>query len=148
MNWHRETLRAPFLDFPLPETFLSARKPGTRHQIRRPPGISERVRSIPDNRIGKQFDVPADGGPGISLVPGIPAVDEFPITVWERLRAQVLAKKGSHLLRNAAGDADQRDGFGKSERCRVDRRSWFSSGPQGFCFCRGDRGSKTRRPGR
>src|SRR5207247_323608 len=58
----------------LPETFLSAQKPGTGPQIPCLPGISERVRSIPDKRVGKQFDVPADGGPGVSLVPGIPAV--------------------------------------------------------------------------
>jgi GntR family transcriptional regulator / MocR family aminotransferase len=94
----------------LPETFLSARKPKIGRQIRRPPSISDRVRSIPDKRIGKQFDVGADGGPGVSLIPGIPAVDEFPITVWERLRAQVLAKKGAHLLRYASsrGDANLR----------------------------------------
>jgi GntR family transcriptional regulator/MocR family aminotransferase len=37
-------------------------------------------------------------------------VDEFPIAVWERLRAQVLAKKGAHLLRYSSnrGDADLR----------------------------------------
>src|SRR5438552_16207459 len=33
---------------------------------------------------------------------GLPAVDEFPIAVWERLREQVLAKKGAHLLRYAS----------------------------------------------
>jgi GntR family transcriptional regulator / MocR family aminotransferase len=32
----------------------------------------------------------------------LPAVDEFPIAVWERLREQVLAKKGAHLLRYAS----------------------------------------------
>src|SRR6266536_2653940 len=113
----------------LPETFLSVRKPGTGRQIRRQPSISERVRNIPDKRIGKQFDVPADGGPGVSLVPGIPAVDEFPITVWERLRAEVLAKKGAHLLRYASsrGDADLRKAIAaylcdfRGARCHPDQ---------------------------
>jgi GntR family transcriptional regulator/MocR family aminotransferase len=61
--------------------------------------------------VGKQFDLGAlDAGAGVSLVPGLPAVDEFPIDSWERLRAQVLAKKGAHLLRHASsrGDADLR----------------------------------------
>ena len=38
----------------------------------------------------------------VTFVAGLPAVDEFPIAVWERLRAQVLAKKGAHLLRYAS----------------------------------------------
>src|SRR6266496_4065890 len=113
----------------LPETFLSVRKPGTGRQIRRQPSISERVRNIPDKRIGKQFDVGADGGPGVSLVPGIPAVDEFPITVWERLRAQVLARKGAHLLRygSSRGDADLRKAIAaylcdfRGARCHPDQ---------------------------
>src|SRR6266487_1201433 len=118
-----------FVASALPETFLSARKPGTRAQIRRPPSISERVRSIPDKRIGKQFDVGADGGAGVSLFPGTPAVDEFPIDIWERLRAQVLAKKGAHLLRHASnrGDADLRKAIAvylcdsRAARCHPDR---------------------------
>src|SRR5947207_5272476 len=45
------------------------------------------------------------GGAGpqiVTFVAGLPAVDEFPIAVWERLREQVLAKKGAHLLRYAS----------------------------------------------
>ena len=60
---------------------------------------------------GNQFDLGRTAaGPGISLVPSIPAVDEFPMAVWERLRAQVLARKGTHLLRYAShlGDPDLR----------------------------------------
>ena len=38
------------------------------------------------------------GRPGVSFVPALAALDEFPIAIWERLRAQVLAKKGAHLL--------------------------------------------------
>jgi len=42
------------------------------------------------------------GPPSVIFVAGLPAVDEFPIAVWERLRAQVLAKKWAHLLRYAS----------------------------------------------
>jgi GntR family transcriptional regulator/MocR family aminotransferase len=111
-----------FVAYPLPESFLSADKfatgrihrgepevhPATESRLR----VSDRVRAIPDQRIGKQFDLGATGASaGISLVPSIPAVDEFPIGVWERLRAQVLAKKGAHLLRYASnrGDLDLRN---------------------------------------
>ena len=100
-----------FVAHPLPEIFLSAAKPKAYPPIDRPPRISERVRAIPDQRVGKQFDLGATGaGAGFSLVSSIPAVDEFPIGAWERLRAQVLAKKGAHLLRYASnrGDADLR----------------------------------------
>ena len=119
-----------FIADPLPETFLSARKPKTGRQIHRPPRISERVRSIPDERTRKEFDLGAPNvGPGISLVPGIPAVDEFPIDIWERLRAQVLAKKGTHLLRHASnrGDADLRKAIAaylcdfRGARCHPDQ---------------------------
>ncbi|MGA7274743.1 MAG: PLP-dependent aminotransferase family protein, partial [Candidatus Udaeobacter sp.] len=110
-----------FVADPLPETFLNADKFATQ-RIRRGglkadrlveplPRISLRAKAIPDQRVGKQFDLGALGaGPGVSLVPGLPAVDEFPIDIWERLRSQVLAQKGAHLLRHASsrGDADLR----------------------------------------
>src|SRR5947199_1274185 len=95
----------------LPETFLTADRPKTYQPIDRPIRISDRVRAIPDGRVGNQFDLGATGsGPGVSLVASIPAVDEFPIAVWERLRAQVLAKKGVNLLRYSSnrGDLDLR----------------------------------------
>jgi GntR family transcriptional regulator / MocR family aminotransferase len=95
----------------LPETFLSADKPKAYPAINRPPRISDRARAIPDKRVGEQFDRGALGaGAGISLVPGLPAVDEFPIRIWERLRAEVLARRGVHLLRHASsrGDVDLR----------------------------------------
>src|SRR6478736_6400811 len=76
----------------LPETFLTADQPRTYRSIQRPIRTSDRVRAIPDRRVGNEFDLGATGArPGVSLVPSIPAVDEFPIAVWERLRAQVLA---------------------------------------------------------
>ena len=100
-----------FVSNVLPETFLTAGCPKTYQPIQRQVRISNRVRAIPDGRVGNQFDLGATGaGAGVSLVASIPAVDEFPIAVWERLRAQVLAKKGAHLLRYASnrGDADLR----------------------------------------
>ena len=113
----------------LPETFLNARRPRARPPVERPARISDRVRNLPDKRIGKQFDVGITGPPGVSLLPGIPAVDEFPIAVWERIRAQVLAKKGAHLLRYASshGDADLRKAIAaylcdfRGARCHPDQ---------------------------
>jgi GntR family transcriptional regulator / MocR family aminotransferase len=114
---------------PLPETLLRVDRPKGGSEVERPPRISERVRKLPDDRTGKQFDVGAGGGPGVTLVPGTPAVDEFPITVWERLRTEVLAKKGAHLLRYASnrGDADLRKAIAaylcdfRGARCHPDQ---------------------------
>lgn len=62
----------------LPETFLTADQPRTYRSIQRPIRTSDRVRAIPDGRVGNQFDLGATGsGAGVSLVPSIPAVDEF-----------------------------------------------------------------------
>src|SRR5262249_59134960 len=100
-----------FVAHPLPEMFLTADKPKPFQAIGNRPRISGRARAIPDQRVGKQFDLGAlEAGAGVSLVPGLPAVDEFPIGTWERLRSQVLAQKGAHLLRHASsrGDADLR----------------------------------------
>ena len=113
-----------FVANPLPESFLTADKfaprtaEGIRHGglktyrlVERRARTSGRARAIPDQRAGTQFDLGALGaGAGISLVPGLPAVDEFPIDIWERLRSRVLAQKGTHLLRHASsrGDADLR----------------------------------------
>src|SRR6267378_2090974 len=129
-----------FVAFPLPDTFLSADKfaagrirsggPEAHRATESPLRISDRVRAIPDQRVGKQFDLGATGaGAGVSLVPSIPAVDEFPIGVWERLRAQVLAKKGAHLLRYASnrGDLDLRNALAaylcdfRAARCHADQ---------------------------
>jgi GntR family transcriptional regulator / MocR family aminotransferase len=129
-----------FVAYPLPDSFLSVDKfttgrirrgepqahPATESLLR----ISDRVRALPDHRVGQQFDLGATGaGAGISLVPSIPAVDEFPIGVWERLRTQVLAKKGAHLLRYASnrGDADLRKALAaylcdfRAARCHADQ---------------------------
>ena len=119
-----------FVAHSLPETFLSADKPRAYPAINRPPRISDRVRAIPDERVGEQFDLGALGAEaGISLVPGLPAVDEFPIHIWERLRAQVLATRGAHLLRHASsrGDVDLRKAIAaylcdfRGARCHPDQ---------------------------
>jgi GntR family transcriptional regulator/MocR family aminotransferase len=119
-----------FVANPLPETFLTADQPKGYQSIQRPSRISDRVRAIPDERVGKQFDLGAtNAGAGVSLIPSIPAVDEFPIDIWERLRAQVLAKKGSHLLRYASnrGDAELRKAIAaylcdfRGARCHPDQ---------------------------
>jgi len=96
-----------FVAEPLPETFLSADKPKTAPLIERPPRLADRLSKILDPRAGKELDVGRGGRPGVSLRPGLPAVDEFPMEVWERLRAQVLAKKGANLLRYASSHGDE-----------------------------------------
>jgi len=90
----------------LPETFLSAQTPKAAPHIERPPRLSSRVKDIPDHRVGKQFDFGIAGPPGVSFVPAVAALDEFPIEVWERLRGQVLAQKGAHLLQYASSRGD------------------------------------------
>src|SRR5438034_3440546 len=99
-----------FVAEPLPETFLSARTGKAGPHVERPARLSDRVRNIPDQRAGKQFDLGIAGAPGVSFVSALGAIDEFPIDVWERLRTQVLARKGAHLLQYAPshGDADLR----------------------------------------
>src|SRR6266536_228516 len=113
----------------LPEFFLSARRSEGHLQAEGPVHVADRVQRLPDRRVGKEFDLGAtNAGPGVSLTPSIPAVDEFPIDVWERLRAQVLAKKGAHLLRYASnrGDADLRKALAaylcdfRAARCHAD----------------------------
>src|SRR5713101_7871936 len=64
----------------LPEAFLTAGQRTNYQPIQRPVRISERVKAIPDGRVGNQFYLGATGaGAGVSLVPSFPAVDEFPI---------------------------------------------------------------------
>src|SRR5437660_5360409 len=113
----------------LPETFLSPRRPKTELLIEHPPRLSDRVKDIPDKRVGKQFDLGIAGAPGVSFVPALPALDEFPIAIWERLRAEVLTRKGAHLLQYASsrGDADLRKAIAtylcdfRGARCHPDQ---------------------------
>jgi len=99
-----------FVAEPLPETFLSARIAKVEPHIERPPRLSDRVRGIPDQRVGHQFDFGIAGPPGVTFVPAVAALDEFPIAIWERLRAEVLTQKGAHLLQYASsrGEPDLR----------------------------------------
>lgn len=101
-----------FVADPLPDVFLAAEHERIAPQRRQERHVSKRVSRIPDARTGDQFDLgPTDAPPGTLLQSGIPAVDEFPLAIWERLRAQVLAKKGANLLRYGSnrGDTDLRE---------------------------------------
>jgi GntR family transcriptional regulator / MocR family aminotransferase len=118
-----------FVTDSLPENFLSARKPKEEPRVERPARLSDRVRNLPDKRTGKEFDYGIAGRPGVSFVPAVAALDEFPQEIWERLRAQVLAKKGVHLLQYASsrGDADLRKAIAtylcdfRGARCHPDQ---------------------------
>src|SRR5260370_19396675 len=119
-----------FVADPLPETFLTADRPKAYRLVGHRPRICSRVRAIPDQRVGEQFDLGALGaGAGVSLVPGLPAVDEFRIDIWERLRSKVLEQKGVHLLRHASsrGDPDLRKALAtyqcdfRGARCHPDQ---------------------------
>jgi GntR family transcriptional regulator / MocR family aminotransferase len=83
----------------LPATFLKAARPATTPRAEHSPRVARRVTRMTDFRSGRQLDVGVAGPPSVTFVAGLPAVDEFPIAIWERLREQVLAKKGAHLLR-------------------------------------------------
>ncbi len=118
-----------FVAEPLPETFLSAHAVKAEPHIERPPRLSERVRNIPDQRVGRQFDFGIAGPPGVSFVPAVAALDEFPIAIWERLRGEVLGQKGAHLLQYASsrGDPDLRKALAtylcdhRGARCHPDQ---------------------------
>ena len=86
----------------LPATFLKAARSATTARTEHSPRVARRVTRMTDFRSGRQLDVGVAGPPSVTFVAGLPAVDEFPITIWERLREQVLAKKGAHLLRYAS----------------------------------------------
>lgn len=86
----------------LPATFLKAATPTRTARTEHSPRVARRVNRMTDFRRGRQLDVGIGGPPSVTFVAGLPAVDEFPIAVWERLRAQILAKKGAHLLRYAS----------------------------------------------
>jgi GntR family transcriptional regulator / MocR family aminotransferase len=90
----------------LPATFLKAARLTTKVRSEHSPRVAQRVTRMTDFRSGPQLDVGIGGPPSVTLIAGLPAVDEFPIAVWERLREQVLAKKGAHLLRYASSRGD------------------------------------------
>src|SRR5260370_15905416 len=90
----------------LPATFLKAAKLATTTSTEHFRRVARRVTRMTDFRSGRHLDVGIGGPPSVTLIAGLPAVDEFPIAVWERLREQVLAKKGAHLLRYASSRGD------------------------------------------
>ena len=94
----------------LPASFLKAARSVPTARAEHSPRVAQRVTRMTDFRSGRQLNVGAGGPPSVTFVAGLPAVDEFPIAVWERLREQVLAKKGAHLLRYASsrGEVDLR----------------------------------------
>ena len=119
-----------FVADPLPDTFLAADNERVSPQLRQERRVSKRVSRIPDARTGDEFDLgPTNALPGVLLQSGIPAVDEFPIAIWERLRAQILAKKGVNLLRYGSnrGDTDLREALAaylcdsRGARCHPDQ---------------------------
>jgi len=71
----------------LPATFLKATTPPTTTRTEHSPRVALRVNKMTDFRRGRQLDVGIGGPPSVTFVAGLPAVDEFPIGVWERLRA-------------------------------------------------------------
>ncbi len=95
-----------FVSEHLPATFLKAARLATPARTEHSPRVARRVTRMTDFRNGQQLDVGIGGPPSVTLIAGLPAVDEFPIAVWERLREQVLAKKGAHLLRYASSRGD------------------------------------------
>src|SRR5437868_12772395 len=86
----------------LPATFLKADRPATIARTEHSPRVAERVTRMTDFRSSRQLDVGIGRPPSVTFVARLPAVDEFPISVWESLRQQALAKKGAHLLRYAS----------------------------------------------
>ncbi len=94
----------------LPKEFLIAPKPTLPPARERTPRFADRVETLLDPRTPEQLNYGAGGPPGLTFLSGFPAVDEFPIATWERLRAEVLEQKGSHLLRYASsrGELDLR----------------------------------------
>jgi GntR family transcriptional regulator/MocR family aminotransferase len=118
-----------FVAHPLPETFLSARTQRQDRHVERPARLADRARNIQDKRSAKELDLGIAGAPGVTLMPALAALDEFPIEIWERLRSQVLAKKGAHLLQYASshGDVDLRKAIAaylcdfRGARCHYDQ---------------------------
>lgn len=86
----------------LPATFLKAARLAATARTEHSPRVARRVTRMTDFRSSRQLDIGIGGPPSVTLIAGLPAVDEFPIRVWERLREQVLSKKGVNLLRYAS----------------------------------------------
>jgi GntR family transcriptional regulator/MocR family aminotransferase len=127
----------------LPATFLKAARLATTPRTGHSPRVARRITKMTDFRSGAQLDVGIGGPPSVTLIAGLPAVDEFPIAVWERLREQVLAKKGAHLLRYASsrGDIELRKAIAaylcdfRGANCDPDQVVVVSGMQQGMLAC-------------
>lgn len=113
----------------LPASFLRAANSAPVVLAEHSPRLARRVSRMTDQRSARELDVGLAGPPNVTFVAGLPAVDEFPIAVWERLRQQVLAKKGAHLLRYASsrGEIELRKAIAtylcdfRGAKCRPDQ---------------------------
>lgn len=127
----------------LPATFLKAARLATTARTEHCPRVARRVTKMTDFRSSQQLDVGIGGPPSVTLIAGLPAVDEFPIAVWERLREQVLAKKGAHLLRYASsrGEIDLRKAIAaylcdfRGAKCHPDQVVVVSGMQQAMLAC-------------
>ncbi|MGZ5022506.1 MAG: MocR-like pyridoxine biosynthesis transcription factor PdxR [Chthoniobacterales bacterium] len=90
----------------LPKHFFSVATPEIKNETPRPPEVARRVSEMSDPRTTSELNFGAAGPPNVSFSPGLPAIDEFPVATWERLRSQVLAKRGTHLLNYASSRGD------------------------------------------
>src|SRR3954468_460400 len=61
----------------LPATFLKAAKPATTARAEHALRVARRVTRMTDFRSGQQLDVGIGGPPSVTLIAGLPAVDEF-----------------------------------------------------------------------
>ena len=132
-----------FVSERLPATFLKAPSPQKSATHERSPRLAHRIAKMTDIRTGRQLDVGIGGPPGVTFLAGLPAVDEFPIGVWERLRAQVLAKKGAHLLRYGSprGEVELRKAIAtylcdfRGVRCHADQVIVVAAMQQAMLAC-------------
>src|SRR3954453_10114493 len=72
-----------FISEALPESFLSARTTKAVPPTERPPRLSNRVKDIPDHRVGKQFDFEFPRAPGATFVPAPTPQGAIPKAAWE-----------------------------------------------------------------
>lgn len=127
----------------LPGTFLKARQPSAPAPQERAPKTARRVKKMLDMRSSRQLDFGLGGPPAVNFAAGIPAVDEFPIAVWERLRAQALAEKGAHLLyyRSPRGELELRKAIAaylcdfRGARCHADQVIVVAAMQQAMAVC-------------
>ena len=128
----------------LPKDFLAAPKPSLSAPTDRvAPRLAQRVHELHDERSPRQLDFGVAGPPNLTFLPGLNSVDEFPIEIWERLRARVLARKGVNLLRYASsrGEIDLRKALAaylcdfRGARCHADQIVIVAGMQQAMLLC-------------